>query len=42
LSLKPGTTWLTIDAAKSSFEMTVSQKPEGGPRYTITHDGRVK
>lgn len=42
LSLKPGTTWLTIDAAKSAFEMTVSQKPEGGPRYSITHDGRVR
>lgn len=40
--IKKPKTWLTIDAAKSSFEMTVSHTPEGGPRYSITHDGRVR
>jgi len=42
LGVKPRKEWLTIDAARSTFEMTASHKPIGGPRYTITHDGRIR
>lgn len=42
LGVKTTKAWLTIDAAKSSYEMTASITPEGGPRYTITHDGRIR
>jgi len=42
LGIKKPKSWLTIDASRSAFELTASHMPEGGPRYTITHDGRIK
>jgi len=42
VGVKTTKAWLTVDAAKSTFEMTANILPDEGPQYTITHDGRIR
>jgi hypothetical protein len=42
LGIKSLGAWVTPEVTRSTFELTASHKPKGGPQYTITHDGRVR